>query len=66
MIGEKSTCSSVDDRQKRLFEDYVYEGPAQEQTEFFELTQCVDDNCPDSSEKCIENECGEEMNACTG
>ena len=64
MSEQDDTCANAEDPKKKLFEDYIYEGPAEEQTAFFELDVCVRKNCPAEEPECVQNECGEELTAC--
>ena len=61
--GNIEECSTADNPIEVLFNNYVYEGTAQAQSDFYSLFNCVtESSCGDLA--CLENECGSEADAC--
>ncbi|GEM_PF-1874006 len=64
--GETSGCDPASpDFAENLFNNYIYEGSAQAQSDFFALNDCQrNSGCTPGDSTCLENECGAEANAC--
>lgn len=61
--GNIEECSTADNPIEVLFNNYVYEGTAQAQSDFYSLFNCVtESSCGDLA--CLETECGSEADAC--
>ena len=61
--GNIEECETADNPLEVLFNNYVYEGTAQAQSDFYALFNCTQDsNCTDLA--CLETECGSEADAC--
>jgi hypothetical protein len=62
--GEIEQCANAENSTELLFNEYVFNGTAQAQSDFFALFSCFRDNCIGQGQTCLEQQCGSEVNAC--
>lgn len=63
--GDSMCDTSTDGFGEYFNNNYVFEGPAQAQSDFFALNNCrADNNCLPDDQTCLETDCGSELDAC--
>ncbi len=61
---ETAECADTDEFPRLLFEDYIYNGTAEQQNAFFAVFACMNEKCPNRQPECVQTECGNELEAC--
>jgi hypothetical protein len=63
--GDSMCDTSADGFGEYFNNNYVFEGPAQAQSDFFALNNCrADNNCLPDDQTCLEPDCSSELDAC--